>query len=108
MRKIVRSAAGMPRRRARARRQAPALEWLQDMSGAAARATVTGSRRALIENHTGILEFTEQCVRLNSRRGEITVRGEELSLAEVRPRSLIVLGRIDSVELPPEGDDALD
>ena len=90
------------------RRRIPALEWLDEVSGSSARATMIGNRRVLIENHTGILEFAAECVRLSSKRGEITVSGTELTLAEVRPHSLIVLGRIDAVEMPPEGKDALD
>ena len=90
------------------RRRIPALEWLDEVSGVPARATLIGNRRVLIENHTGILEFTSERVRLSSKRGEIAVSGTELTLSEVRPHSLIVLGRIDAVEIPPEGMGALD
>ena len=90
------------------RRRIPALEWLDDISGASARATMIGSRRVLIENYTGVLEFSAELVRLSSKRGEITISGTELTLSEVRPHSLIVLGRIDAVEMPPEREDALE
>lgn len=106
MRSLFRKKQKTPLQPVRVRRRAPALEWLDDVSGFSVRATMTGSRRVLIENHTGILEFSPERVRLSSKHGEISVSGAALSLTEVRPRSLIVLGRIDAVELPPEGVDA--
>lgn len=106
MRKSVRQAKRAPGPSGAARPHAPALEWLWDAAGNGARAVVTGGRRALIENHTGILEFSPERIRLAARDGEITVLGAQLQLAEVRPRSLIVLGRIDAVTLPGEGADA--
>ncbi len=85
-------------------RRAPALEWLWTAAGSTARATLTGNRRALIENHAGILEFTPERIRLAAPNGEITVVGDAMQIAEVRPRALIVEGRIEAVELPPEAD----
>lgn len=90
------------------RRRIPALEWLDDISGVSARATMIGNRRVLIENHTGILEFAAERVRLSTKRGAIAVSGTELTLTEVRPHSLIVSGKIDAVEMPPEREDALE
>ena len=104
MRKAVRPGSFRPPRPKT--RRAPALEWLWDAAGTQPRATLSGNRRALIENHAGILEFTPERVRLAAGRGEIRVTGSALTLAEVRPRSLIVRGRIESVTLPPEGGDA--
>ena len=108
MRKSVQKSGKTPHPPRPARRRAPALEWLADVSGASARATMIGNRRVLIENHTGILEFAAERVRLSTKRGEIAVSGTELTLAEVRPHSLIVSGKIDAVEMPPEREDALE
>ena len=105
MRKTVRKIDWKGRsRQGRQTHRAPALEWLWTAAGNAARATLTGNRRALIENHTGILEFSPERIRLAAPNGEITVVGEAMQLAEVRPRALIVEGRIDAVELPPEAE----
>lgn len=81
----------------------PALEWLSDVSGRAARATAIGSRRILIENHTGIQDFTDEEVRLCTASGPLCVRGSGLTLCEVRPGALIVHGCIRQVDLPQEG-----
>lgn len=81
----------------------PALEWAEDITGRCARATAIGSRSLLVENHTGILEFTDARVRLETRRGPICVTGEGLSLCDVRQGALIVRGEIQRVELPCRG-----
>ena len=80
----------------------PALEWISDLSGRAARATAIGSRRILIENHTGIQDFTPEQVRLSTANGPLCVRGCDLSLCEVRENALIVHGCIRQVDLPEE------
>ena len=92
----------MPKPKRHALPGAPALEWISEVSGRAVRATLVGGSRVLIENHTGILDFTEECVRLNAPGGAVSVRGAHLSHCEVRPNALIVRGCIRSVELPEE------
>ena len=87
---------------------APALEWLQDMSGRCPRATAIGSHSLLVENHTGILDFTASRVLLDTRSGALCVTGEGLCLRDVRPGALIVDGRIHSLQLPCRGGDAPD
>lgn len=81
----------------------PALEWLSDVSGRTVRTSAIGSRRLLIENHTGILHFTEECVRLSTRTGTLCIHGQNLALCEVRKNALIVHGCIRSLDLPGEG-----
>lgn len=80
----------------------PALEWLEDISGKAARATAIGSRKLLVENYTGILAFSQERVRLNTGCGPLAIEGSDLYLQDVRPNSLIVHGEIHRVELPCE------
>lgn len=82
----------------------PALEWVSDVSGRAVRATAVGSRRILIENHTGIRDFSDTAVTLSTANGALCVRGNGLTLCEVRRNALIVRGEIRQVELPGEGD----
>ena len=90
------------------RRSLPALEWVEDAAGLCARATVVGNRSLLVENFTGILDFTDARVRLDTARGPLCVTGSGLSLRDVRPGALIVRGDIARVELPCAGGDAPD
>lgn len=78
----------------------PALEWLEEASGSQPRVMLAGGRRAMIENHTGLLEFDEERVRLMTRQGVLTLKGRRLLLSQVRPDALTVCGQIESVELP--------
>lgn len=93
----------MPKPRKPSHPNMPALEWISDVSGRAARATAVGSRRILIENHTGIVDFSDNLVRLSTPNGPLCVHGRDLSLCEVRPNALIVHGCIRQVDLPEEG-----
>lgn len=78
----------------------PAMEWLEEAAGALPRLMLAGGRRAMIENHTGILEFSPTCVRLMTRQGVLQIRGAALLLTQIRPDALTVRGEIQSIELP--------
>ena len=85
----------------RSRRAAPpALEWLSDLSGRTARITSIGGHSLLVENHCGILEFTQERISLATRCGTIDVSGSGLSLTEVRRDALVIRGSIREVRLP--------
>ena len=85
---------------------APALEWLQDVSGCCPRVTAIGSHSLLVENHTGLLTFTDTQIRLGSHAGAVCVLGSGLSLSDVRQGALIIRGKIRRVELPCGGGEA--
>lgn len=87
------------------RRDAPALEWLCDLSGRAARITSIGNRALLVENHRGILEFQQDRIILATGCGSVCVEGERLLLSEVRADALIIRGKIRNLHLPC-GEDA--
>lgn len=91
------------RRITRTRPDFPALEWIEEAAGTLPRIMLAGSRRAMIENHTGILEFNEHCVRLMTRQGVLTLRGQTLMLSQIRADALTVRGEIEQIELPECG-----
>ena len=80
-----------------------ALLWPRDLSGRCARTIAIGSQRLLVENHRGIIEFTEERIRLATHCGPITVSGHGLSLCEARRGCVIIRGELHEIELPPEG-----
>lgn len=86
--------------RRKARPAPPALEWLSDLSGRTARITSIGGRALLVENHCGILEFTDERVSLATRCGTIDVEGSDLTLTDVRRDALVIRGEIRHVNLP--------
>lgn len=91
-------------------RGAEALELPMDVLGNQARITLAGDGCALIENHRGILEVSDQSVRLLTRQGVLRILGEGLELCQVRPDALKVEGNIFVLELPhpaqPTGGEA--
>ena len=94
----------MPRPEKRRRLLPPAMEWKGEAAPGAARVTAVGNRRLLVENHTGVVEFTQACIRLSSKNGPITVEGSGLTLADMRRRQLMICGSISRVTLPGGGD----
>lgn len=73
------------------------LEWLdlpQDIDPAVFRVTVLGMRRLVVENHTGILQYSAACVRLLTASGVMRIEGEELQLRELAAGRLVVEGDI--------------
>jgi len=81
----------------------PALEWAREISDRTPRTTAVGSSRILIENHTGILDFSEELVRLSTVSGPISISGCGLTLCEVRQNALMIRGRIRRVDYPEDG-----
>ena len=104
--KVKRTSNGFPRRAIfRTRRASPppnALVWSRDLTGHCARATVIGSDRLLVENHTGILEVSDSRVRLNTGCGPMLVTGRDLTLQDARRGAVIIRGALQQVELPCE------
>lgn len=90
----------------RARRSAPAPDWLCDLSGKTARITSVGNQSLLVENHRGLLCFTDSRVRLSTACGEAEIIGSNLELRDVRRDTLVIHGRIRDVKLPDEGANA--
>ena len=78
----------------------PALDWFCDLSGRTARITSIGNRSLLVENHCGILEFTQDRITLSTRCGCVVVVGDGLSLSQVRRDALVIDGSIRDVQLP--------
>ena len=103
-----RAAKGFPRRPHPRKPRPGALLWPEDLLGRCARVTAIGSQRVLVENHTGILAFTESKVLLGSHAGVLCVTGRNLSLSGIRPGALIIHGDINCVKLPCDGGDAPD
>lgn len=84
------------------RTSAPALEWICDLSGQAARVTTIGNRALLVENHCGIRAYSREKIILATRCGCIEVRGALLELNDVRRNALVIRGSIQDVRLPCE------
>ncbi len=60
--------------------------------------SVRGNRSVCIENHRGIVGYSEDCVQIAVKKGSIFVFGQKLHIACMSRRSLELRGRISSME----------
>lgn len=63
-----------------------------------ARLTITGARRAVIEDHKGLLALGEDLVAVDGGRVTIRLRGEGLQLRAMDKKELVITGEIFSAE----------
>lgn len=71
------------------------------------RATVVGRERCLLENHRGLLRFTDREVVVQSRLGPLRVVGDRLEIERLAGGELVLRGRIDQIDYaPPPGGEA--
>jgi len=61
------------------------------------RLTITGRRRALIENHGGLVKYSEDCIELGGK-SKIIIRGDGLRLVAMTRTDMVIAGRILSAE----------
>lgn len=59
---------------------------------------VRGKRSVCVENHNGILEYTDECVKVAVKRGAISIFGSKLSIARMTRHRVEIRGNIRSVE----------
>ncbi len=78
---------------------------LLDLPGEAApgvtRVTVTGGRRAFVENHRGLLEYTGETVVVNTAGMLVKIRGTGLEITAMSDLELVVTGSLSGVEFLP-------
>lgn len=64
-----------------------------------ARIEIEGMRQVIVTGACEILEYEPMLVRLNTRSGEVRIRGDRLTLDGLHSNSVAVSGSILSVEL---------
>lgn len=57
-----------------------------------------GSRRLLVENHCGVLEYAPERICVALKRGRLLVRGRKLNLQRMRGDTLIVTGFVEGLD----------
>ena len=61
--------------------------------------SLRGKRSVRVEHHKGILEYSQECVRLAVHRGAICIFGRELTVTRMSERVMELSGKIERVEL---------
>ena len=80
------------------------LELPIDTVADAPRVTLYGGQRAIVENHRGILEYTDRTVRLATNVGPIAVLGTRLHLKNFDGGTAVVDGRVTGVRIEEAGN----
>lgn len=64
---------------------------------------LAGDSRVLVENHRGVLEYSEERIGVRVGFGCILIQGEGLRLGKMTRQSLVIHGQIHSVSLERRG-----
>lgn len=60
---------------------------------------LAGDERVLIENHRGILVYTNTEIHIRVSFGQLQVKGSCLRLAQMTKSQLVILGKIEGIAL---------
>ena len=63
---------------------------------------LAGYRRILIENHKGVVQYSETCIQIKVCYGRICVQGNGLSLTHMTRSQLVITGCVDSIGISRE------
>ncbi|KHF41887.1 sporulation protein YqfC [Halalkalibacter okhensis] len=61
------------------------------------RITMIGQLHIYIENHRGVLRFSNQELRLLLKQGQLLIKGDSFVIKTILPEELLLEGRIDQV-----------
>ncbi|MGO4887228.1 sporulation protein YqfC [Anaerobacillus sp. MEB173] len=61
------------------------------------RITMIGQLHIYIENHRGVLQFSNQELRLLLKQGQLLIKGEDFVIKTILPEELLLEGKIEQV-----------
>ncbi|WP_088102517.1 sporulation protein YqfC [Halalkalibacter urbisdiaboli] len=62
------------------------------------RITMIGQLHIYIENHRGVLRFSNQELRLLLKQGQLLIKGDHFVIKTILPEEILLEGRIDYVQ----------
>jgi sporulation protein YqfC len=74
------------------------LELPEDVLMDLPRITMIGQLHIYIENHYGVLQFSDTVLRLRLRDGQLLIKGNGFVLKILQPEELLLEGKIDRVD----------
>lgn len=86
----------MPKR-GKIERLAGLLELPRDVVLDLPRVTMLGNAQVLVENHKGIIEYTQSQVRIRLKQGEVSIHGTGLTLGSLQAEQILVEGLLDTI-----------
>lgn len=76
-----------------------ALELPKDIVMDLPKVTIIGNIQLNISNHKGIIEYTQNTLRINSSIGIVKIEGTDLELKTILLEEIIVIGNIEKLEI---------
>lgn len=76
-----------------------ALELPLDVAMDLPKIIIIGNIKINITNHKGIIEYTKELIRINSKIGMIKIVGNSLEIKNVLMEEIIINGSIDKIEI---------
>ncbi|QZY56550.1 sporulation protein YqfC [Crassaminicella profunda] len=74
------------------------LELPKDIMLDLPRITLLGKLQLYIENHKGIIEYSDTRIRVNTKSGVIRITGRELSIKTIVTEEIIICGQVENIE----------
>jgi len=76
-----------------------ALELPIDIMMDLPRLTLIGNVEVSLLNHKGIIEYTKEVIRINTKVGIFKITGEELEIKTILSEEIIIVGLINDIEI---------
>lgn len=61
--------------------------------------TVVGNVEASLLNHKGIIEYTKETIRINTKSGVFKIVGENLEIKTIFSEEIVIIGVIENIEI---------
>ena len=74
------------------------LELPKDIMLDLPRVTLIGNLQLYIENHKGIIEYSSQRIRINTKSGVMRITGKNLTIKTIVTEEIIIAGLISQIE----------
>ncbi|KAB2333912.1 sporulation protein YqfC [Cytobacillus gottheilii] len=78
------------------------MELPQDVMMDLPRITMIGQIHIYIENHRGLLSFSDKEIRLLLKQGQLLVKGKAFVIKTIMPEEIMLEGKIDQVTYLPD------
>ncbi|MDA8441284.1 MAG: sporulation protein YqfC [Peptococcaceae bacterium] len=75
-----------------------ALDLPQEVMLNAPKITIVGDVQIWIENHTGLIEYSTEKIRVNTNLGHLNVTGRDFSIVKLLPAEILVEGKLQRLE----------
>jgi len=79
------------------------LDFPADADGTVLKITMVADRDLLVENHKGVIRYTDQLIRLHSDHGVVRIEGEGLQLSEFAMERAYIRGSVFGWQIEEKG-----